>query len=192
DALTYVWTITRPDGSTLVRTTTNVALTDVQQGVYDVRLRATDPSGASHERSRTFFVGDLRIVGEVHHTPEWEQYRQSWNARFPLKQRAADTFWAGEALLLRATVTDTGASATKPTDVTATLLETGTAATLSGDDLIRYDGEMANADFATTLADGMYTMRFRVTYTNGRVETYDVPFRIAGSLYDVIVQQQRL
>ncbi|HZG56303.1 PKD domain-containing protein, partial [Paenibacillus sp.] len=47
DALTYVWTITRPDGSTLVRTTTNVALTDVQQGVYDVRLRATDPSGAS-------------------------------------------------------------------------------------------------------------------------------------------------
>jgi len=192
DALTYVWTITRPDGATETRTTTNVTLYDVVRGTYTIRLRATDPHGASGEVVRTFVAGDLAIEGKVVHTPEWEDYRLRWNEKFPDRQRSADTFWAGEAFVLQAETTDTGASATKPTSVTATLLEVGDAVRLDGGSGTSHRGTMVNPDYASTLSDGPYTMRFRVVYSNGHVETDDVPFRISGTMYDVIVNQQRL
>lgn len=200
DTLSYVWTITRPDGSSFTRTTASVALPNVMQGVYTVRLRATDAAGAFDEATKTFLAGDLAIVGEVGHTPEWEQYRQSWNIRFPARARSPDTFWAGEVFLLRASVTDTGTSATKPASVTATLVGTGAAAGLTQADnggsgagsFMRFAGEMVETAFAKALEDGAYTIRFQVVYTNGHIETHDVPLRVEGSIHDVIVVQQRL
>lgn len=139
-----------------------------------------------------FVVLDLGITGEVNHTPEWESYRLRWNARFPDQARSADTFWAGEAFILAAEVTDTGTSETKPVQVTATLLGTGVTVDLHGSDKVHYTGEMVETDFATELEDGWKTMRFWVRYSNGHEETHDVDIRIAGSIFDVIVFQQRL
>lgn len=192
DPLSYLWTITAPNGTVTTSTTTNVTMTKVMKGAYNVKLRATDPSGASDETTKTIVVQDLTIQGQVSHTPEWEAYRQSWNARFSDQLRAITDFWAGEALVLTADVSDTGASATKPQSVRAELVETGDKAALSSTNQIRYTGTMIETNHARTLSDGPYRMRFTVTWTNGHVETDEVPFQVKGNIYDVIVLQQRL
>ena len=192
DVLTYLWTITTPGGAVLTRTTEHAVLENAERGMYTVTLRASEAGGGWDEVTKSFAVLDLGIAGEVRHTPEWEAYRLSWNARFPGKARCADTFWAGEAFILAAEVTDTGASATKPVQVTAELVGTGGVGALHSNDLVHYAGEMVEPDFAAQLADGWKTMRFRVRYSNGHEETHDVPVRIEGSVFDVIVVQHRL
>ncbi|WP_309121745.1 CARDB domain-containing protein [Paenibacillus sp.] len=192
DALTYVWTITRPDGMTVNGTTTDITLPDAMQGIYTVRLRATDPHGAFGERTKTILVQDLTIAGQVSHTAEWETYRQTHNAKFPDRPRAITDFWAGEAFVLSATVTNTGSSTTKPVSVVAELTATGDTKELTGGDRVNFSGTMVESDHATTLTDGPYVMRFTVTWSNGHIETDDVPFNIVGSMFDAIVYQQRL
>jgi hypothetical protein len=192
DALSYQWTITRPDGTVFTSTVTNPTLPDVARGSYAATLRATDSHGAFDETTKSILVLDLTIAGGVAHIEEWEAYRQAYNAKFPDRARAASDFWAGEALLLSASVTNTGSSATKPVSVTATLVETGDSKGLSSGNQVNYSGTMAEAEHAKTLTDGLYVMRFTVHWSNGHAETDDVPFRIVGNILDVIVNQQRL
>jgi hypothetical protein len=162
------------------------------QGIYTVRLRATDPYGAFGERTKTILVQDLTIAGQVSHTAEWETYRQTHNAKFPDRPRAITDFWAGEALVLSAAVTNTGSSTTKPATVVAELTATWDTKALTGGDGVNFAGTMVESDHAATLTNGPYIMRFTVTWSNGHVETDDVPFNIVGSMFDAIVYQQRL
>src|SRR5690606_31392598 len=147
------------------KTTANVQVHSVVKGMYAVNLRVTDVHGAYDEIVKSFTVGDLSIRGQVSHTPEWEAYRIGWNERFPGQSRDADTFWAGEAFVLHAVITDTGESTTKPLSVTAELLGTGKQTVLSGTDGVHYEGMMLDASSADSLDDGVYTMRFRVQYS---------------------------
>jgi len=192
DALTYTWTIERPDGTTTTVTTENASIADAVRGTYTIRLRATDASGASDEIAKTIAVQELGISGQISHTAEWEAYRQTWNLKFPDDRRESADFWAGEALVLRASVTDTSTSSTKPERVTAELVATGDAVALESDDEIAFEGTMVETDHAKGLDDGNYTMRFTVHWSNGHIDIDDVPFRIVGNIYDVIVNHQRL
>lgn len=192
DTLTYVWTITKLNGTTETRTTTNVTLNDVVKGTYTVKLRATDPSGSFDEVTKNITVQDLTIAGQVAHTTEWEAYRQSWNNKFPDEVRAVTDFWAGEAIVLSANVTNTATSTTKPQTVTALLVATGDTETLSSTNKVNYSGTMIELDHSKVLTDGPYVMRFTVTWTNGHVEINDVPFNVRGDIHDVIVGQLRL
>lgn len=162
------------------------------QGNYTLRLSLSDGKGGTFNQIYSFVVLPLSIKGYVTHTPEWESYRLLWNEKHPDAPRGADVFWAGEAFELSATVTDTGTSATKPQSVNATLLETGEQVTLDSSDRIRFSGQLVNPDHAQSLRSGQaYTFRFRVHWSNGLVQTDDVPVNIQGSMYDVIVNQIR-
>jgi len=194
--LSYSWSIAGPNGYTRSFSSKAASIqgTDTRNrtGAYTVTLTVTDPYGAADSVSRTIMVGDLDIVGQVSHTPEWEAYRQAWNEKFPNQARAPSDFWAGEAFVLGADVTNTAGSGTKPTRVTAELVQTGDKRDLISGDRVRYSGTMAEERHADTLNDGSYTMRFTVEWNNGHVEIDDVPFNVRGHMLDVIVQQQRL
>ncbi|MEK8129378.1 family 16 glycoside hydrolase [Paenibacillus filicis] len=164
----------------------------LQEGTYTLRLTLTDPHGGQFQQSYTFPVLPLKLTGWVRHTPEWERYLREWNTKFPARERAEDDFWAGEAFVLSASVTDTGTSLTKPTSVTAKLLSTEETVLLSLEPVSGfYTGMLLNTDHVRTLAQGAQSFRFTVTWSNGLIRHYEVPIRIVGSIYDVIVQQIR-
>jgi hypothetical protein len=162
----------------------------LNQGIYTMRLFLTDRWGANYTQTYSFTVLPLNIAGQVNHTPEWESYRQQWNVRFPASTRAANVFWAGEAFELSAQVTNTNTS-TKPTNVSAQLIQTGDTAALTSSDFVNYTGEMLNTNFVHSLSNGTYTMRFTVTWNNGLIQNVDVPIIISGNIFDVIVDQLR-
>lgn len=160
-------------------------------GTYSLRLSLDDSRGGTYTQTYTFTVLPLSITGQVLHTPEWESYRQKWNVMFPSKLRAANVFWAGEELVLSAVVTNTGTSTTKPTSVSATLVQTGDVANLSSGDFVNYSGAMLNTNFVHSLSNGTYTMRFTVQWNNGLIQTNDVPFIIDSNIFAVLVNQLR-
>jgi hypothetical protein len=160
-------------------------------GAYIFRLTLDDGKGGTYIQTYSFSVLSLNIGGVVNHTSDWEGYRLQWNSRYPLLTRAANVFWAGEAFELVSNVTDTGTSLTKPSSVTATVVETGDTTSLLSSNKINYTGELLNTNFVHTLVDGSYTMRFTVTWNNGLTQTSDVPFVIQGNIFDVLVIQLR-
>ncbi|MEO3944373.1 hypothetical protein [Gorillibacterium sp. CAU 1737] len=158
-------------------------------GMHSLSVRVTDPYEERFERTWTFPVLPLAITGEIHHTPEWENQRERWNAAHPKVQRAADVFWAGEALVLQAVVTDTGTD-TRPERVTARLMTHDKTIALLGNDRVHFRGTL-NDPALTKLDNGEHWVRFTAYWTNGAITTTDVPFRIKGSLYQVVVNQTR-
>ncbi len=156
-----------------------------------MQLTVTDPQGASSSVTKQIVIGALTIDGQVSHTALWEQYRQSWNSSHPTTPRASDVFWAGEALELTATVTNTQTSTTKPSSVTAELVATSDIESLTSLDTLTYTGSMIRLNHARALSNGSYIMRFTVVWSNGVTKTDDVTFTISGNIYDVIVNQIR-
>ncbi|CAG7646098.1 CARDB domain-containing protein [Paenibacillus allorhizosphaerae] len=161
------------------------------KGTYTLRMTLDDGRGGTFEQTYSYTVLPLGITGWVNHTAEWESYRQQWNSDHPGQQRAASDFWAGEAFVLAASVTDTGTSATKPVSVTSTLLTSSETVTLSSNGHIDFTGRLLNVDHDRLLKDGAHTFRFVVHWSNGLVQNVDVPIMIKGSIWDVIVPQIR-
>jgi hypothetical protein len=160
-----------------------------QPGSYPITLTVSDPYADTQVTHYTLVVQPLTITGQINHTAEWEQIRLNWNRRFPDRLRASQVFWGGEVLVLAATVTDTH-TATRPVAVTAQLLATGERIRLSGSDGVHYTGTLNDPAMAH-LADGEYTVRFQVTWSNGAVSLSDAGFVIRDSMYAVIVNQLR-
>jgi hypothetical protein len=161
------------------------------QGTYTLRLTLDDLKGGTYTQTYNFTALPLTISGSVTHTVDWESYRQQWNTAGRPPTHNSNDFWAGEALELSAVITNTGTSSTKPSSVKATLIQTTDSAAMTSSDQINYKGEIANAAFIHSLSDGVYTMRFQVTWNNGLVQTTDVPFNIKGNINDVMVTQLR-
>ncbi|MDB5055991.1 MAG: hypothetical protein JWM44_4041, partial [Bacilli bacterium] len=163
----------------------------LSQGTYTLRLTLDDGKGGTYVQTYPFTSLPLGIIGYVNHTADWEAYRQQWNLAHPSNVHAVNEFWAGEAFELTSSVTNTSTSSTKPQSVTATLVETGDAATLVSTDNINFKGEILNTNFIHLLTDGPYTMKFQIYWTNGMIQTYDVPVQIKGNIYDVMRVQMR-
>ncbi|WP_281888325.1 hypothetical protein [Paenibacillus sp. YYML68] len=181
---------------TAVDSGSTLSFTDgpLPEGPAVLRLQVTDEHGSVFEQSYSYVVLPLVLTGAVHHTPDWESYRQSWNARFPQLERAYSDFWAGEAFVLMADVTNTGSSSTtKPLAVTAELLSTGEEVELSrsAHTAATFEGLLLNTDHTKVLEQGRQTFRFTVTWSNGYVQAYDVPITIRDHIFDVIVNQLR-
>ncbi|QGQ94487.1 hypothetical protein EHS13_05995 [Paenibacillus psychroresistens] len=172
-------------------TSKSFTLGPLAQGVYSLRLTLDDGGGGIYTQTYTFTALPLFLSGAIKHTAIWESNRLQWNVKFPAKIRATDVFWAGEALELFATATDTGTSLTKPLNVSAKLVQTGDSVSLTSSDQIHYVGEMVNTDFIHSLEDGLYTMQFQIQWSNGMIQKTDVPFYIRGNILDVIVVQLR-
>jgi hypothetical protein len=104
-------------------------------------------------------------------------------------------FWAGEAFLLTATVTDTGTSATKAVSVSAEatpalkkmLKPTEPASVLWKELLREADTDVKFID----IPDGSYAFVFTVQYSNGIQKTDVVPIEIRG-IVDQYVKVHRV
>ncbi len=188
DSLTYLWSISRSGGAPASYTTKDAEITAALPGTYEVTLTAADPYGAVHSVTKSIAVGALGIDGYVKHTDQWEQNRQDYNAKNPDTPRPYPTFWAGEAFQLEAETTDTGSSATKAVRVQAEMLLD------AGDATKDLDAQDAGKTLWTTLllsedtsvnfeelADGPYTFRFTVWYSNGVVKEDEVTIQIVGN-----------
>ncbi len=199
DALSYVWKIIAPDGFSLTgfmkEMTIPAELTNSRTGVYTVTLNVTDKHGAKDAITKQIPVLPLTIAGQVAHTPEWEQNRLLWNAKYPSRSRESHVFWAGEAFVLSATVTDTGSSATKAVSVMAQATpDLAKGLTESPPGSVRWTALLREADTSirfVDIPDGSYSFVFTVVYSNGVVKTSVVPIEIRG-IVDQYVQVHRV
>jgi hypothetical protein len=192
DGLTYSWEITNPSGLRLDISGTNPLIIGLSKGIYSIRLKATDAYGALSEKIRTVVVQDLVLSGTIRHTSEWEQMRLQWNERYPSEWREPTHFWAGEALMLRVSVTNTLHSLTKPNYVKARLLTTQDEEILTQQHSEVFTGMMVRANHRSLLSDGPHTMRFTIGWSNGYTEIQDVLFYIKDHIFDVLINHQRL
>ena len=170
-------------------TTKAFMMLDVPQGSYTLRLTLTDPLGASYQTLLSFTAHELQTLGYVRHTPQWEINRQNYNAAHPGNTRGPMVFWAGERLMVAADVTNTG-TATVASTVRAQLLGPGTSVGLSSANRVNWSGELWDKEF-DQLADGLYTVRFTTVWSNGYIQTYDVPITIKNKMYSFLVTQLR-
>ena len=183
----YTWSAPYPD-------TGPVAVLNVP-GVWTMTLNVSDGEEAVTV-SKSIRVWPLTISGQVRHTDEWEANRLNYNAKHPETPRPANWFWAGEAFVLEALVTDTGASATKPLRVTADA-GSGLRKELAGSNppqLTRWNGTLRSEDAGfplVELPEGDYTFTFTVTYSNGVVKTAQAAIRIVDTV-DSYVQVHRV
>ncbi|MFC4304586.1 hypothetical protein ACFO1S_14245 [Cohnella boryungensis] len=199
DPLAYVWTIVGPNGDRLTGLTKQMAIpgawTENNRGAITATLRVTDTHGASDTVTKLIPVLELTIAGQVAHTPDWEKNRLTWNAKYPGKLRAENVFWAGEAFLLSATVTDTGTSATKAVSVSAEatpalkkMLKPTEPSSILWKELLRE----ADTDVKfTDIPDGPYAFVFTVQYSNGIQKTDVVPIEVRG-IVDQYVKVHRV
>ncbi|XID95703.1 hypothetical protein ACF3MZ_14785 [Paenibacillaceae bacterium WGS1546] len=199
DSLVYEWTIVGPDGYRFAGSTKEMTipgrLTENNVGAFRATLRVTDIHGASDSLTKSIVVEPLGIDGQVAHTPDWERNRLNWNAKYPAKFRAEHVFWAGEAFVLSAAVTDTGSSGTKAIAVeAAATAELKKALAEEAPGSLRWTGLLREADTSlkfVELPDGPYTFVFTVRYSNGVVKTSAVPIEIRG-IVDQYVQVHRV
>jgi hypothetical protein len=201
DMLTYLWTISGPNGYTETGTPKNMMIKGMdtvnKPGVYTVMLTVQDAHGASASITKTVHVLLLGIQGYVLHTEAWDANRLRYNERYPSKQRPPHWFWAGEAFVLEATVTDTGISSTKAVSVQAAAVsELGLMANLVEAPLPPplWKALLREADTNLSfkeLPQGDYTFIFIVTYSNGVIKSSTVPIHIQDTV-DNYVQVQRI
>nr|WP_255807654.1 PKD domain-containing protein [Cohnella mopanensis] len=197
DILAYRWDITGPNGYMRTSTDIHPTLPDTanRPGIYNVTLTAKDPSGESATMTKPIVVGELILNGRVKHTPQWEENRLNWNSKNPKKTRAENVFWAGEAFVLEATVTDTGTSETHALSVHAmasielqkSLMETAPRSELWTAMLLQGDTNISFED----LPNGPYVFVFTVNYSNGVTKTSAVPIEIRNTV-DEYVQVHRI
>lgn len=199
DDLAYAWTIAGPGGFAKTGTASQIVLyggdTENRPGTYRITLIVRDEFGATDTVEREIVVHKLGIVGMVRHTEDWESNRIRFNEKYPDAARPSDWFWAGEAFVLSADVTDTGFSTTKPVGVEARAPHNLLKA-LAAEDVgfIRWQGMLRSSDAGfplDKLPQGPITFTFSVTYSNGVVKASQVTITIRNTV-DSFVQVHRV
>ncbi|MEF3309344.1 hypothetical protein PV433_10560 [Paenibacillus sp. GYB004] len=190
DILTYSWSIAGPGGYNQTATSEHTSIlgsdTVNRPGAYIVSLTVTDPLGLSASVTKTIVVGELTVIGQVNHTPQWENNRKAYNLSVSGNEESPwvkSRFLAGEKFILNAATTDTLGSTTIANQVTATLIQTSDRSILSSSNRIDWSGEMWKETF-DQLADGAYRFRFEAYYSNGVVKTHEVPITIEKTIHD--------
>jgi len=154
-------------------------------GTWTVRLSISDGKAPAVVRTKTFLVRALGVQGYVRHTDEWEANRLRYNEKYPDTPRPPDLFWAGEAFVLEADVTDTQNSGTKAVSVTAEA-ERGLWLQLApaAGSAVRWEGLLRSDDRVKLyeLPEGTYTFVFTATYSNGAVKTSAVSVRLQDTV----------
>lgn len=195
DLLSSIWTIIGPGNFAAVNgSSKNMVVpggsTANIPGVYTVKLTVSDPDGASASVTKTIVVRPLGIQGTITHTEAWERNRLRYNEKYPDDPRAPHWFWAGEAFVMEATVTDTGASLTKPVSVKAAAtpqLQKNLTANVMQPNL--WSGLLLEEDTGITfsqLPEGSYVFVFTVTYSNGVTKTATATIQLVNTVDDYV------
>lgn len=166
----------------------------VETGTWTIKMTINDAIAPAVVVTRTVQVQALGVSGAVKHTEAWDRNRIAYNEKYD-PDRPSGTFWAGEAFVLEASATDTGASATKAASVTVRMFGERSKALAPTDSIRTKWGALLRSadtdiDF-TELADGNYTFVFTATYTNGTVKTDAVTITIDDSV-EAFVSVHRL
>lgn len=194
DTLAVAYEITSPDGlkqtfsySFLSPYSTHAGPSIRMQatGTWTVKMTVSDGAAPAASVTKVVQVGALGVLGAVKHTDAWEKNRLAYNEKYD-PDRPSGTFWAGEAFVLEAMTTDTGASGTKAASVTVTAFGQQPKALDSTDSAktrwsALYRSADTDIDFSR-LDDGTYTFVFTATYTNGTVKTHAVTITIDESM----------
>ncbi len=166
-------------------------LRTLEVGDWTVTMTVSDRIAPPVTVRKTVKVWPLGITGAVRHTEAWEANRLRYNEANPKSPRPAHWFWAGEAFVLEASVTDTGASETKPLSVTVQA-EQGLRADLRTTDAARpvfWKGTIQSRDYGrplTELPEGPYTFVFKVKYSNGIEKTAEAGIVIRDTIDDYV------
>ena len=154
-------------------------------GTWTARLSISDGKAPAVVRTKTFLVRALGVQGYVRHTDEWEANRLRYNEKYPENPRPPDWFWAGEAFVLEADVTDTQNSGTKAVSVTVEAdrglrkqLAPAAGSAVRWESLLRSDDQVKLYE----LPEGTYTFVFTATYSNGAVKTSAVTVRLQNTV----------
>ncbi|TJY39742.1 hypothetical protein E5161_17490 [Cohnella pontilimi] len=161
----------------------------VAVGTWTVKQTISDGKAPAVTRTRTFMVRALGIQGVVKHTEAWEANRLRYNEKHPDAQRPADWFWAGEAFVLEATVTESGTSWTKPVSVVAAATPQLRKALSAVPASPLWKGVLGSGDAGgplNELPEGAYSFVFTVTYSNGVVKTSTVTIRLRDNIDDYV------
>ncbi|OUM98933.1 MAG: hypothetical protein BAA02_09055 [Paenibacillaceae bacterium ZCTH02-B3] len=154
-------------------------------GTWTARLSISDGKAPAVVKTRTFLVRTLGVQGYVRHTDEWEANRLRYNEKYPENPRPPDLFWAGEAFVLEADVTDTQNSGTRAVSVTAEA-ERGLRQSLAPADgsAVRWKGLLRSDENIKLyeLPERTYTFVFTATYSNGAVKTSSVTVRLQDTV----------
>lgn len=203
DALAVGYEITSPNGTKLIYSYTfdspyaqhdGPSVRMQATGTWTIKMTINDAIAPPVVVTKTVQVEPLGVMGAVKHTEAWDRNRLAYNEKYD-PDRPSSTFWAGEAFVLEATTTDTGASGTKAANVTVRMFVEQSKVLASTDSTnTKWSALLRSAetdiDF-TRLADGNYTFVFTATYTNGTVKTDAVTITIHDSV-DAYVSVHRL
>jgi len=192
DALTYEWVIIYPNGSQYATSTDHPSVRLTQPGHYTVKLTVSD-GRLTATRTQTLQVRQLTLAADVHHTEQWLAYHR--DAGHETTTHPKD-FYSGEKFILTA-VTDAAPVRTLTATLTAVDREGETlnvTVTLNAVQAQSYRGEMYEDRFSSLergLANGTYTIRFKIEYMNGTTKTADVPIRIIGHVLESVGVHRR-
>lgn len=166
-------------------------------GAWTIRQTISDGKAAPVMRTKSIQVLPLGIQGYVRHTDAWEANRLHYNEKNPTAPRPANWFWAGEAFVLEAGVTNTGTSETKPVSVVAQAVSSSalrkSLAAITGNPT-QWAALLREGDTSLSfeeLPEGDYSFVFTVTFSNGTVKSSAIPIRIQATV-DNYVQVHRL
>jgi len=192
DALTYSWVIREPNGSEYRYSQQHVNRTLTQTGVHTVQLTVSD-GRATAQKIASLDVRELTLTADVRHTEHWRDYHRE--AGHEIDENPKD-FYSGETFLLLASTSPApvrSISATlNATSRSGEPLEASTDLHAVGSS--RYEGTLYDARFSSLaegIADGEYTIRFHITYTNGTQKMADVPIRIIGHVLETVGVHRR-
>jgi hypothetical protein len=182
DPLSYLWTVTRPNGTSYSSTSINFSITSSVLGSYTTTLSVSDGKAANVVVSKAITVGELTVEGQVNHTPVWEEHRNDYNSKYPNAQRAFDIFWAGERFILSAQTTVTG-TATQAYRVSVEMDNKLVDLTASDSSYTNWTGEMWEESYEN-LTNVIKAFTFTAYWNNGTVSTDILNVRINGNIYD--------
>ncbi|WP_168123608.1 hypothetical protein, partial [Paenibacillus sp. HB172176] len=159
----------------------------LQTGNWQVKLTVDDGKAPPVIVQKTVQVRELSVDGEVRHTDQWNERRQSYNRDRSGNEdtpRGYSVFWAGEKFLLKGTAVDTG-TAVKATKLTVDFEAYSTDLTAADSSSIHWTGELWEPGFEQ-IEDGPITFLFTAYYNNGTVKTTAVTVEIKGNVNQLV------
>jgi len=163
-------------------------------GTWTIKLTVSDAKAAPVTVTKSFPVNALTLQGYVRHTPDWERNRLRFNEKND-PDRPPSTFWAGEAFVLEADTTDTGASTTKAQSVRVQMFGSNSKQLMAQNVYFTFWSSLlvstdTNIRFSE-LKNGSHAFIFTVTYSNGITKTSTVTIDIEDTV-DHYVQVHRV
>ena len=181
DTLTYLWTITRPNGTSYTSTAANPVFVSVA-GTYSVTLTASDGIAQS-TLSRSIRAEPLELSANVSHTELWLTHHEQQGHETVVNPKA---FYTGEIFVvsavgsLAATSRVTASLEASGRDGKAIAISVELAVSGQANHFLGNLYDPILSSLTGGLPDGQYQIKFEIEYTNGVSKEISIPIQIIG------------